>query len=132
MRVMIIDNDKAAASEIAEMLSGYYTEIEHDSLDAVARLVSATLVMRGFDVVVCELDMRGMPGREVAAALRNRIHAPIIVLFTRDPEALASYAPADAILLYPFHANQLLAAIGHAREARASATTRRMRLMAAR
>jgi len=131
MRVMIIHNDATVSADIAKMLAGSYTEVEHDSLGAVARILSAAVVRRPFDVVVCELEMPGMAGREVAAALRHRVHEPIVVLVTQDPGALESYAPADRILLYPFGEHELLAAIGLAREARSAAKTRRMRVVAA-
>jgi CheY-like chemotaxis protein len=85
-KVLIVDNDRTMRSALAELLACDGHEIVGRAADGLQAL---ELLENGCspDVIVLDLEMPGMNGREFLAALEERsIQAPPIVIFSADLE----------------------------------------------
>ena len=67
-----------------------------------------------YDVVVTDLSMPGMSGRELAAEVRRRFPALPVVLLTGDTDAQAESSDVAAVVQKPFALDALDAVVQHA------------------
>jgi two-component system KDP operon response regulator KdpE len=125
-RVMIVDDEAPILRVLRPSLAAAgYEVIEADNgRDALAR--SAQHVP---DVVLLDLGLPDMDGKDVILALRKWTQVPIIVLSARDAEAeriAALDTGADDYVIKPFHTGELLARVRAAlrhRQSRAEPAT---------
>jgi CheY-like chemotaxis protein len=110
-RVLVVDDNEALRDNLAEALTleGYEPTVAADGSVALRLLDEAE-----FDVVLLDLVMPGVDGREVLARIRAdpRLR-PLRVIVTTGhsgPRARAG-VPADAFLLKPFGVRELVAAL---------------------
>jgi two-component system KDP operon response regulator KdpE len=81
------------------------------------------------DLVLLDLSLPGMDGREVLRTLRDRGETPVVVLTVRDTQAekvAALEAGANDYLTKPFDTEELLARISATLRGRAEATSHRV------
>ncbi len=83
MRVLIIEDDRDLAQNIAEFLEGRGVEMDFAS-DGVTALHLGTL--GDFDALVLDLTLPGLDGLEVCRRLREdaKLESPILMLTARD------------------------------------------------
>lgn len=125
-RVMIVDDEAPILRVLRPSLTAAgYEVIEADNgRDALARAAQQIP-----DVVVLDLGLPDMDGKDVILALRKWTQVPIIVLSAREAEAeriAALDTGADDYVVKPFHTGELLARIRAAlrhRESRAELAT---------
>ena len=104
-RILVVDDRPEVARAIARMLTGHDTATETDPRRAIAR------VERGerFDLVLCDLNMPGMNGREASDAL---VHAhadspPIVLMMSGGENVDSLFATGRAVLIKPFDGKEL-------------------------
>lgn len=110
-RVLVVDDDPAILRTISSNLRGHDFRVEtaetgHEALERFERFRP--------DVVLLDLILPDMHGREVIRAIRERSGTPIIVLSARGEEAekvAALELGADDYLTKPFSVRELLARI---------------------
>ena len=129
MRILVIDDDPCVAQAIQAMLCHDDVCVELDSTAAVARAATASYEGDPFDVVLCDIAMRGMNGFDVMTAMRQHPEPPMFILTAGFDEIVTAASLADGALLKPFRADEVLAMIGAIRKARKAASTRRIRRM---
>ncbi|MBL8750523.1 MAG: response regulator [Planctomycetes bacterium] len=102
--VLIADNDRGVGGLLAEVLATVGITNEHvlDGVDARARLAAV-----GFRVLVCDLDMPGVPGLEVLEGLAGAERPPAVVVVSgyvdsEMEERLARWPFVRAVLRKPF------------------------------
>src|SRR3954454_14832806 len=108
-RILVLDDQPEVARAIARMLTNHETAMETDPRRAVARVEHG----ERFDLVLCDLNMPGMGGREVSDALVTaQDDAPRVVLMMSGGENVASlFAAGRAVLIKPFEADELRALV---------------------
>jgi len=108
-RILVLDDQPEVARAIARMLTNHETAMETDPRRAVARVEHG----ERFDLVLCDLNMPGMGGREVSDALVTaQDDAPPVVLMMSGGENVASlFAAGRAVLIKPFEADELRALV---------------------
>lgn len=104
-RILVVDDRPDVARAIARMLSNHDTATETDPRQAVARVEHG----ERFDIVLCDLNMPDMNGREVSDRL---IHAqpdppPIVVVMSGSENVDSLFATGRAVLIKPFDGNEL-------------------------
>jgi CheY-like chemotaxis protein len=109
-RVLIIDDDVVVARSVGRMLGTFAVEIETEPLRAVERIRAN----EPFDVIVCDLKMPSMSGREVLAFIRahydGRAESPCVIMTSGD--VLLESEMLDApMLVKPFRAGELRALV---------------------
>ena len=114
-RILVVDDDLDMCKELARMLTRRgFTPVTQQSADDAYALVIA----EEFDVVVTDVNMRGMNGLELCDRIvQNRRDLPVIVVtgFGSMEAAIASIrAGAFDFLTKPFNAEQLVLAIERA------------------
>lgn len=103
-RILVVDDRPDVARAIARMLSDHDTATETDPRRAVARVEDG----ERFDIVLCDLNMPGMNGREVSDALVHAHVPPPIVLMMSGGENVDSlFATGRAVLIKPFDGKEL-------------------------
>lgn len=110
MRVLIVEDDPGIATSLQEGLERHGHEIQHtasgrDAVDA------ATSV----DLVLLDLGLPDLDGKDVCREIRARSSVPIIVLTARGDEidrVLLLELGADDYLVKPFGFRELVARIG--------------------
>lgn len=104
-RILVVDDRPDVARAIARMLSNHDTAMETDPRQAVARVEHG----ERFDIVLCDLNMPHMDGREVSDALvQAQPDPPPIVLVMSGGENVDSlFATGRAVLIKPFDGNEL-------------------------
>ncbi len=111
LRVVVVDDNQALRENLAECLEaeGHVVSMAADGHDALALLERAERP----DVVVLDLIMPGLGGREVAATLRRRpdLRELRLVLMTGRATATCGWPEFDAVLEKPFGLGELLAAV---------------------
>src|SRR6478752_8008638 len=113
MRVLIVEDDRQIAAEIAHALegAGYVAEQSHDGEDAWFRAET-----QAFDVIVLDLGLPRMDGLSVLKKLRQaEVSTPVLILTARDSwmERVDGIdAGADDYLTKPFHTEELIARLG--------------------
>lgn len=104
-KILVLDDQPEIARAIARMLPNHDTATETDPRRAIARVEHG----EHFDLVLCDLQMPEMGGREVSEALCTaQLDAPPVVLMMSAGENVASLFEAGrAVLIKPFEAEEL-------------------------
>ncbi len=104
-RILVVDDRPDVARAIARMLSNHETSTETDPRRAVARVEDG----ERFEIVLVDLNMPNMSGREVSDALtRAQLDPPPIVLMMSGRENVDSlFATGRAVLIKPFDGVEL-------------------------
>jgi two-component system KDP operon response regulator KdpE len=110
-RVMIVDDEAPILRVLRPSLAaaGYEVIEAENGRDALARVAQQVP-----DVVVLDLGLPDMDGKDVILALRKWTQVPIIVLSAREAEAeriAALDTGADDYVVKPFHTGELLARV---------------------
>jgi CheY-like chemotaxis protein len=117
LKVVVVDDNQALRENLAECLEaeGHVVSQAADGQDALALLARAERP----DVVVLDLIMPGLSGREVAAALRRDpgLRDLRLVLMTGREAAGGGWPEFDAVLEKPFGLDELLAVVSAAQVA---------------
>lgn len=113
MRILIIEDNKDIAANLADYLEGQGYVVDH-AADGVTGLHMA--IVNDYDVIVLDLMLPGMDGIEVCTKLRNEAQkqVPVLMLTARDTveEKLTGFrAGADDYLVKPFSMRELNARI---------------------
>jgi DNA-binding response OmpR family regulator len=108
LRVLLVEDDPSIAEPLAEGL-------EHEGFE-VQRVASGAeaLAADAGDVVLLDLGLPDLDGREVCRRLRDRSRVPIIVVTARDDEVdrvLLLEMAADDYVVKPFGFRELVARI---------------------
>ncbi|MCU0666729.1 MAG: response regulator transcription factor [Candidatus Omnitrophica bacterium] len=109
LRILVVDDEKSIRSFLKASLGAYgYSVFEAQTgKDALTESVSAHP-----DVIILDLGLPDIDGREVITKIRKRAKIPVIVLSVRDDplEKIAALdAGADDYLTKPFSVGELLA-----------------------
>jgi CheY-like chemotaxis protein len=109
-RILVVEDDPEAALFTVHVLThqGQY-DVTHTP-DPVVALRLAT--SEHWDLVLTDMDMPGMTGLELAAALRREVPAlPVAVVTAHAPAAMtsAAFRPAEVYLEKPLRIDALLA-----------------------
>jgi CheY-like chemotaxis protein len=104
-RILVVDDRPEVARAIARMLSNHDTAMETDPRQAVARVEHG----ERFDIVLCDLNMPVMNGREVSDRL---VHAqpappPIVLMMSGGENVDSLFATGHAVLIKPFDGKEL-------------------------
>jgi DNA-binding response OmpR family regulator len=111
LRALLVEDDARLAALTREYLGGHGVAVE---VVADGRRGLAEAQRGGWDVVLLDLMLPGLPGLEVCRELRARSDVPIIVLTARGEEAdrvMGLELGADDYLAKPFSPRELLARI---------------------
>jgi two-component system OmpR family response regulator len=113
MRVLIVEDDRQIAAEVAHALegAGYVAEVSHDGEDAWFRAET-----QPFDAIVLDLGLPQLDGLSVLKRLRAAdVSTPVLILTARGSwmERVDGIdAGADDYLTKPFHTEELIARLG--------------------
>lgn len=104
-RILVVDDRPDVAKAIARMLSNHDTATETDPRQAVARVEHG----ERFDIILCDLNMPDMNGREVSDRL---VHAhdpppPIVLMMSGGENVDSLFATGRAVLIKPFDGKEL-------------------------
>lgn len=104
-RILVVDDRPDVAQAIARMLTNHETLTETDPRRAVARVADG----ERFELMLVDLDMPVMSGREVSDALALvQVERPPIVLMMSGGENVESlFATGRAVLIKPFDGPEL-------------------------
>ena len=112
MRVLVVEDDRGVAVSLTDGLSDAGYEVDHVATGAAALDVEAD---RDVDVVLLDLGLPDMDGRDVCRELRSRSsNVPIIMLTARGDEfdrVLGLELGADDYVTKPFSVRELIARI---------------------
>lgn len=111
MRILVIDDDEHVARAVQRRLRGHDVEIDARADNAISRVLDASFDGARFDVVICDLTMPGRSGADVLSALRGYPDRPILILMSGYADIGDAALAADAVLVKPFSATELLATI---------------------
>ncbi len=109
LRILVVDDEKSIRSFLKTSLSAYGYGVFEASKGKEALTESVSVHP---DVIILDLGLPDMDGREVIARIRRRTKTPIIILSVRDDplEKIAALdAGADDYLTKPFSVGELLA-----------------------
>ncbi len=112
LKVLVVDDNEALRENLAECLVdvGYEVAAAPDGSAALRTLTSGPVP----DVVLMDLAMPGLDGRQLAEAIRATpgLAGLRLVLITGHHESeLPARLPVDAVLKKPFGMRELLAAV---------------------
>src|SRR5277367_1533942 len=114
-RVLVVDDEKAMAEAMAEELTARHADV---TVLSSADAAFAMMTEGDFDVVVTDLNMRGMSGVDLCdRVVKNRPDVPVIVVtaFGSMETAIATLrAGAFDFLTKPFEMEQLAIAVERA------------------
>ena len=108
MKLLLVEDDKAIAETLVEGLTAVGHDVVHVSSGAGA------LAERGYELVLLDLGLPDMDGRDVCRELRQRSATPIIMLTARSEEfdrVLGLELGADDYVTKPFSLRELVARI---------------------
>jgi len=111
LRALLVEDDARLAALTREYLGGHGVAVE---VVADGRRGLTEAQRGGWDVVLLDLMLPGLPGLELCRELRARSDVPIIVLTARGEEAdrvMGLELGADDYLAKPFSPRELLARI---------------------
>src|SRR5215207_11698331 len=112
MRVLVVEDDRGVAVSLTDGLSDAGYDVDHVATGAAALDVEAE---RDVDVVLLDLGLPDMDGRDVCRELRSRSsNVPIIMLTARGDEydrVLGLELGADDYVTKPFSVRELVARI---------------------
>lgn len=110
-QILVVDDNDALRENLAEALEleGYAVAVARDGLAALARLAEDPLPR----VVLLDLMMPGMDGREILARIREdpRLGGVRVVITTGLSGVRGRVPAADGVLTKPFGVRELLAAL---------------------
>jgi CheY-like chemotaxis protein len=103
-KILVIDDEPAVATMITRVLERYDTSAETDPRRAVDRITHG----ERFDLILCDLNMPGMSGKDVYEAVRREYgKRPPMLIMSGEGNAEPLYAAGCAVLFKPFHADEL-------------------------
>jgi DNA-binding response OmpR family regulator len=108
VRILLVEDDKSIASTVVEGLSAQGFQVTHVASGGAA------LAADEHDMVLLDLGLPDMDGRDVCRELRTRTKAPIIMLTARAEEfdrVLGLELGADDYVTKPFSFRELVARI---------------------
>lgn len=108
MKILLVEDDRSISASLIEGLTAEGYTVEHAANGATA------LAATGFDMVLLDLGLPDMDGRDVFRALRTRDATPIIMLTARAEEfdrVLGLELGADDYVTKPFSFRELVARI---------------------
>jgi len=112
MRVLVVEDDRGVAVSLTDGLTDAGYDVDHVATGAAALEVEAD---RDVDVVLLDLGLPDMDGRDVCRELRSRAsNVPIIMLTARGDEfdrVLGLELGADDYVTKPFSVRELVARI---------------------
>jgi DNA-binding response OmpR family regulator len=106
--LLLVEDDRAIASSLVEALTANGHEVVHVATGAAA------LAADQGDMILLDLGLPDMDGRDLCVQLRRRGNTPIIMLTARDEEldrVLGLELGADDYVTKPFSLRELLARI---------------------
>ncbi|HHH83406.1 MAG TPA: response regulator [Chloroflexi bacterium] len=114
LRILIIDDDKHVSLTIRKIIEseGYLVNVAHDGHEALEAMDQSLP-----DLIILDMRLPSMDGQSLMGMLRSRFGenlSPIIVVSgstSREDQARALRAGADAFVAKPFRLRQLLHAI---------------------
>jgi two-component system response regulator RegX3 len=108
VRILLVEDDRSIAASVVEGLTAEGFLVDHAGTGAAA------LAADGYDMVLLDLGLPDMDGREVFRQLRIRTAVPIIMLTARAEEfdrVLGLELGADDYVTKPFSFRELVARI---------------------
>ncbi|MGB8860292.1 MAG: response regulator transcription factor [Ilumatobacteraceae bacterium] len=108
MKILLVEDDRSIATSVVEGLTAQGFSIDHAATGAAA------LAATGYDMVLLDLGLPDIDGREVFRQLRSRTAVPIIMLTARSEEfdrVLGLELGADDYVTKPFSFRELVARI---------------------
>jgi len=108
VKILLVEDDRSIAGSVVEGLTAEGFEVAHAATGADA------LMATGYDMVLLDLGLPDMDGRDVCRQLRQRSSAPIIMLTARAEEfdrVLGLELGADDYVTKPFSFRELVARI---------------------
>jgi CheY-like chemotaxis protein len=104
-KILVIDDEPAVASVITRMLRDYDTSTETDPRRAVDRISHG----ERFDLILCDLNMPEMSGREVYEAVQRESggRPPMMLIMSGQGNVEPLYAVGCAVLFKPFEEAEL-------------------------
>jgi CheY-like chemotaxis protein len=102
-KILIIDDRAEVGFAIAKMLRAYETSTETDPRCAVQRVSNG----ERFDVVLCDLEMPGMNGREVYDAFLREKYTPLMLMMSGQHNVAPLFAAGCPVLVKPFAGPEL-------------------------
>lgn len=108
MKILVVEDDRSIADSLVEGLTAEGYTIEHASTGAAA------LAATDYDLVLLDLGLPDMDGRDVFRELRTRSTTPIIMLTARAEEfdrVLGLELGADDYVTKPFSFRELVARV---------------------
>jgi len=108
-RILVVDDRPEVGRAVARMLHDHQTASETDAARALARVTGGET----FDIVLVDLNMPGMTGRELSDALAGAALAapPIVVMMSSGENVDSLFASGRAVLIKPFEGDELRALI---------------------
>src|SRR5450432_4312273 len=94
-KILVIDDQPAVARAIARMLRGYDTSTETDPRRAVRRVADG----ERFDLVLCDLEMPEMSGREVYDSFLREKFDPMILMMSGHDNVSSLFAAGCPVLV---------------------------------
>jgi two-component system response regulator RegX3 len=110
VRVLLVEDDRAIAASVVEGL----TADGHDVVHVVSGGAALDVATDSVDMVLLDLGLPDMDGRDVCRAIRQRSAVPIIMLTARGDEidrVLGLELGADDYVTKPFSMREVLARI---------------------
>ena len=108
VKILLVEDDRSIAESVVEGLIAEGFAVEHAATGAGA------LAAHGYDMVLLDLGLPDMDGRDVCRQLRTRTAVPIIMLTARSEEfdrVLGLELGADDYVTKPFSFRELVARI---------------------
>ncbi len=108
VKILLVEDDRSIAASVVEGLTAEGFDIAHCGNGAAA------LAATGYDMVLLDLGLPDMDGRDVCRQLRQRTSVPIIMLTARAEEfdrVLGLELGADDYITKPFSFRELVARI---------------------
>ena len=129
MRVLVVDDERGLADDIAEGLRdhGLAVDVAYDGLDAAARID-----LYPYDVIVLDRDLPGLGGDTVCRIVADSEHPAMVLMLTAagsPADRVAGLAlGADDYLAKPFHFPELVLRVHALARRRPGATARILRV----
>lgn len=108
MRILLVEDDPSIAVSLSDGLRDNGYDVDHQATGQGA------LAAQGYDVVLLDLGLPDLDGRDVCRQLRARSNVPIIMLTARSEEfdrVLGLELGADDYITKPFSFRELVARI---------------------
>jgi two-component system, cell cycle sensor histidine kinase and response regulator CckA len=109
-KILVVDDQANVGRAIARMLPAYETSTETDPRSAIRRVADG----EQFDIVLCDLEMPGLSGKDVYDAFQREHggdRAPLMLMMSGHGNVTALFAAGCPVLLKPFEAPELRALV---------------------